>query len=127
MKTIASLSKSNYNKIENYNHQHNTTDLDIFDPEIAYSVVATIQKISAAGFQGVKIHFSEPDSTGNVRIQYFLNHSTIEGVVALGILNSMYDFVRPINSEKILKFIEDTYIASGRAAPILFDVWGGAQ
>lgn len=117
----------NPKKTENNCCHLNETDLDVFDPVIAYSFVATIQKISAIGYQGVKIQFSEPDSAGKVRIQYFFNYSTIEGVIAFALFNAMHLYTRPLNTEKVLKFIENQYIASGYAAPVLFDAGGDAK
>ncbi len=119
--------KMNPKRTKNECHHLDETDIDVFDPEIAYSVIATILKISAVGYQGVKVQFSEHDSAGKVRIKYFCNESKIEGKVALGILNTMHLFEKPLNTEKVLQHIEDEYIASGHAAPILFDVGGDAK
>lgn len=119
MKKFNSQSKSNC-KTKPKDHLPDITDLDVFDPDIAFSAVNAIMRIQAAGFPGVKVFVLKEQLNEKHRIQYLFNYETIEGVVAGKILSSIPHLIKPIDSEKILKYIEYAYIASGIAQPLSF-------
>lgn len=103
------------------------TDCTHLDPKIRDSAYKTLCAIVNAGYKGVELVSSTEETTGRPVTYVLYDPSTIEGIAAGAILESLPTSPEPYKPDELLMLIAGSYMIKALCPPEVFDVERDAQ